>query len=60
MDTCRSFYLVSKEDDFAEQGTRRLDFSDVPLNGPANDNSRTKDRSSARCVSLLRRLFCPA
>jgi hypothetical protein len=59
MDTRRSFYLVSKEDDFVEPANSRLDFSDVPLNRPANDNLRTKDRLSARCASLLRRLFAP-
>jgi hypothetical protein len=59
MDTRRSFYLVSKEDDFAEPAKKRLDFSDVPLNRPANDNLRTKDRLSARCASLLRSLFAP-
>lgn len=57
MDARRSFYLVSKEDDFAEPATSRLDFSDIPLNRPANDNLQTKDRLSARCASLLRRLF---
>ena len=59
MDARRSFCLVSKEDDFAEQPAdfSRLDFSDIPFIRPANDNLRTKDRLSARCASLLRRLF---
>jgi hypothetical protein len=59
MDTRRSFYVASKEDDFAEPAAGRLDVSDVPLNRPANDNLRTKNRLSARCASLLRRLFAP-
>jgi hypothetical protein len=57
MDTRRSFYLASKEDDFAEPAPSPLDFSDIPFIEPANDNLRTKDRLSARCASLLRRLI---
>jgi hypothetical protein len=57
MDTRRSFYIASKEDDFAEPAASRLDFSDIPFIRPANDNLRTKDRLSARCTSLLRRLI---
>jgi hypothetical protein len=57
MDTRRSFYLASMEDEFAEPTASRLGFSDIPLNRPANDNLRTKDRLSARCATLLRRLF---
>jgi len=57
MDARRSFCLVSKEDDFAEPAASRLDFSDIHFIRPANDNLRTKDRLSARCASLLRRLF---
>ena len=59
MDTRRSFYLASRQDDFAEPAAdpRRADFSDIPYAKPANDNLRTKDRLSARCGSLLRRLI---
>jgi len=44
MDTRRSFYLASREDDFAEPAAdaSRLDFSDIPFIMPANDNLRTK------------------
>ena len=59
MDKRRSFYLASSKDDFAEPpaDASRLDFNDIPLIIPANDNVRTKDRLSARCGSLLRRLL---
>jgi hypothetical protein len=59
MDTRRSFYLASREDDFAESAAdaSRLDFNDIPFIMPANDNLRTKDSLSARCGSLLRRLI---
>jgi hypothetical protein len=59
MDARRSFYLASREDDFAEPApdASRLDFSDIPFITPANDNLRTQDRWSARRGSLLRRLF---
>jgi hypothetical protein len=58
IDTRRSYYLHSKEDDFAEPAAEsRLDFNDIPFIMPANDNLRTKDRLSARCGSLLRRLI---
>jgi hypothetical protein len=58
MDTRRSYYLHSKQNDFAEPAAEsRLDFDDVPFVLPANDNVRTKDRLSARCGSLLRRLI---
>ena len=60
MDTRRSYYLDSKEDDFAEPAAEsRLDLDDVPFVMPANDNVRTKDRLSARGGSLLRRLIAP-
>ena len=60
MDTHRSYYLRYKQDDFAEPAAEsRLDFDDVPFVMPANDNVRTKDRLSARCGSLLRRLIAP-
>ena len=59
MDTRRSFYLASKEDDFAEPSpdASRLDLDDIPFIIPANDNVQTKDGLSARCGSLLRRLL---
>jgi hypothetical protein len=59
MDTRRSYYLHSKQDDFAEQAAdgSRLDFNDIPFIMPANDNLRTKTNLSARCGSLLRRLI---
>jgi hypothetical protein len=43
MDTRRSFYLASREDDFAETaaGASRLDFNDIPLIVPANDMDQT-------------------
>ena len=59
MDTRRSFYLASREDDFAEPAAdaSRLDFNDVPFVMPANDNLRTKGSLSARYGSLLHRLI---
>jgi hypothetical protein len=59
MDTRRSFYLASKEDDFAEPSpdASLLDLDDIPFIMPANDNSRTRDSLSACCGSLLRRLI---
>jgi len=59
MDARRSFYLASKEGDFAEltADASRLDFDDIPFVMPANDNFQTKDRLSAHCGSLLRRLI---
>ena len=59
MDTRRSYYLASKQDDFdlpaPDEG--EVDFTDVPYVMPANDNVRIKDRLSARCGALLRRLI---
>jgi hypothetical protein len=59
MDMRRSYYLHSRQDDFGEPAAdaNRLDFDDIPFIMPANDNLRTKDRLSARCGSLLRRLI---
>jgi hypothetical protein len=59
MDTRRSYYLASKQDDFTEPALDEdgVDFTDVPYLMPANDNTRTKDRLSARCAALLRRLI---
>jgi hypothetical protein len=59
MDKRRSYYLHSKQDDFAEPAAdeSRLDLDDIPFIIPANDNVRTKDALSARRGSLLRRLL---
>ena len=59
MDTRRSFYLASRKDDFAEPAAdlSTIDFTDIPYVVPANDNASTKDRLSARCGALLRRLI---
>jgi hypothetical protein len=59
MDTRRSFFLVTKEDDFAEPAadSSRLDLEDIPFTIPANDNLRTKDSFSARRGTLLGRLL---
>jgi hypothetical protein len=57
MTTSRSFYLNSKRDDFAEPDAGAIDVIDILHVAPANDNARTKDRLSARCGILLRRLF---
>jgi hypothetical protein len=59
MDTRRSYYLHSKQDDFAEPApdANRLDFDNIPFVMPANDNLRTKGSLSARYGSLLRRLI---
>ena len=59
MDTRRSFYLASRQDDFAELAVdaSQLDVSDILCVVPANDNLRTKEQLLARCGSLLRRLI---
>jgi hypothetical protein len=59
MDARRSFYLASRQDDFAESAAdlSPIDCADIPYVMPANDNVRTKDRLSARCRTLLRRLI---
>jgi hypothetical protein len=61
MDTRRSYYLHSKQDDVAEPpaDASRLDLNDIPFIIPANDNLRTKDRLSARYENLLHRLIAP-
>jgi hypothetical protein len=45
----RSFYLDSKQNDFAEFS--EIDHSDIPFVDPANDNEPTKARA------LMRRLM---
>jgi hypothetical protein len=59
MDARRSFYLASRKDDFAEPAAdlSTIDSTDIPYVVPANDNAWTKDRLSARCDALLRRLI---
>jgi hypothetical protein len=63
MDTRRSFYLASRQDDF-DQATPddegRVDFTAIPYVTPANDNMRTKHRLSARVGTLLRRFITVA
>ena len=46
----RRFRRTASDEDWA-------DFTDIPYVMPANDNTRTKDRLSARCGALLRRLI---
>jgi hypothetical protein len=45
MDTRRSFYLASRQDDFAELAVdaSQLDVRDIICVVPGNDNSRTKE-----------------
>jgi hypothetical protein len=59
MAASRSYYLSSRQDDFAEPEAAAggVDIIDIPYIMPANDNSRSKDRLSARCEILLRRLI---
>jgi hypothetical protein len=59
MDTRRSFFLASRQNDFAEPAAdaSRLDLDDIPFIIPANDNFWTKDNLPAGCGSLLRRLL---
>ena len=57
MDTRRSYYLQSNQDDFSDAEPCQFDTSDVPYVTPANDNAPTKVRLSARCGALLRRLI---
>jgi tRNA A37 threonylcarbamoyladenosine dehydratase len=59
MDTSRSYYLNSRQDDFAELDADKCqsDTTDIAYVIPANDNVPTKVRLSARCRALLRRLM---
>ena len=59
MDTRRSFYLASRQDDFTEPAADlgTADPNDIPYVTAANDNVWTKDRLSSRCGALLRRLI---
>jgi hypothetical protein len=59
MDTRRSYYLLSRQNDFSELDAGELDdfdISDIPWVIPANDNTPTKFRLTASCTALLRRL----
>jgi hypothetical protein len=58
VDTRRSFYLASRQDDFdlSPPDEDRVS-TDIPYLVSANDNVRTKDRLSARCAALFRRLI---
>ncbi len=55
MDKCRSFYLDSRQNDFAEpiEEACRLDFTDIPLVDPANDNEAAREQLSARGRALI-------
>jgi siroheme synthase (precorrin-2 oxidase/ferrochelatase) len=57
MAECRSFYLESKQNDFAEtpEGVSRLDH-DILIVDAANDNEPTNKRLEARARALLNRL----
>jgi hypothetical protein len=60
MDTRRSYYLLSRQNDFSELDAAELDdfdISDIPWVNPANDNAPTKVRLTARCTALFRRLI---
>jgi hypothetical protein len=59
MDTSRSYYLNSGQDDFAELDADKCqpDTAYIHYIIPANDNSPTKVRLSVRCGTLLRRLI---
>jgi hypothetical protein len=56
MDTSRSYYLNSRQDDFEELDADKCqsDTTDIAYVIPANDNVPTKVRLSARCRALLR------
>src|SRR6476660_9838065 len=58
MDTRRSCYLARRQDDFAEAPAdpRTLMSYENLYAAPANDNSPTKARLSARCWNLFRQL----
>jgi hypothetical protein len=57
MDTRRSYYLACRQDDFAEAPADvRTEPYEILYAPPANDNSLSKARLSARFWSLFRRL----
>jgi hypothetical protein len=59
VDTRRSYYLAHRQDDFAEApaDARRLVSYEILYATPANDNSLSKARLSARCRSFFRHLI---
>jgi hypothetical protein len=57
MDRRRSFYLATRQDDFDVPAPDEVDLTDIPYTIPANDNAQAKERLSARCGALLRRLI---
>jgi hypothetical protein len=59
MDTRRSYYLASRQDDVDLLAPDEMgaDFTDIPYVTPANDNAPSKDRLSTRVGALLRRLI---
>jgi hypothetical protein len=59
MDTRRSLYLAVRQDDIdaPDSDASWVGTTDIPYIMPANDNLRVKDRMSARCGTLLRRLI---
>jgi hypothetical protein len=60
MEARRSFYLCSKQDDFAEfpaEPNRSKDV-DIPYATPSNDNVPARAVLLERCRALLRRLIC--
>jgi hypothetical protein len=58
-DTRRSFYLASRQDDFAETPIDEswLDTSSIPYVMPANDNVQANEGLSALWGNALRRLI---
>ena len=61
MDARRSFYFAPGKDDLADPASdvNRLDWDDIPLVTPANDNFRVKNRLSwgASLPRLMPSLF---
>jgi len=58
MDARESFSLAGRRDDFAEPAPDASPLvSDIPYVPAANDNIRVRERLSARCGALLRRLI---
>ena len=56
MDICRSCYLNSGQDDFAEADAEKCQ-PDLTAVYPTNDNTPMKARLSTRCWALLGRLI---
>jgi hypothetical protein len=59
MDTRRSYYLASRQDDVDLLAPDEVgaDFTAIPYVTPANDNIPIKDKLSTRVGALLRRLI---